>query len=384
MLALSLSGRVVVATDLRPLHNVTVRLEGPASILSRVPGSQTITIPRSFTWSRQLTGFGGSRWDCWTQEVQNKVPGITWEQFRDGVLLRNPQLNADGRLFRPYKAYLVPEPNIVPQAYLETRTDAAGAYSFARPEQPTTYELQVQLEGYAHFAQPLVVNASVTQPIMLVPQTNAGTLPSSGVRSARVDYGTLPSKVRRLIDQALSMLGDDGQVFDALPPDLRKLCFGSRFLANPNHPRYKDFACADVVSIALTAAGCDLRWGSQANPHMADFYHPDRGNSRLIEIHSQSDWQPGDVLVYGSGAPSSRARHVNLYVGPFSGIDRSGKRYGLSDGVDVVEGSLDFWSNGRQLGTGIIGCNLQRCLQAKRGAYTWVRHVRLRELAGHP
>ena len=86
------------------------------------------------------------------------------------------------------------------------------------------------------------------------------------------------------------------------------------------------------------------------------------------------------MLVYGNGAPNARAGHVNLYVGPFTGIDRSGKAYNLSDGADVVEGSLDFWANGRELGTGIIGCNLQRCLQSKRGAYSWVRHVRLREL----
>jgi hypothetical protein len=152
-------------------------------------------------------------------------------------------------------------------------------------------------------------------------------------------------------------------------------------LDNPNHARYKDFACADVVSIALSAAGFDIKWGGSANPHMADYYHPDRGNAKLTEIRDPNDWQPGDVLVYGSNAPSSKARHVNLYVGPFSGTDRSGKTYRLSDGVDVVEGSLDFWSQGKQLGTGIIGCNLQRCLQAKRGAYTWVRHVRLHEVA---
>ena len=114
---------------------------------------------------------------------------------------------------------------------------------------------------------------------------------------------------------------------------------------------------------------------------MADYYHPDRGNSKLIEITSPQDWLPGDVLVYGRDQPGSRAGHVNLYVGPMSGTDRSGKRYSLSDGNDVVEASIDVMSQGRQIGTGVIGCNLQRCLQAKRGIYTWVRHVRLRELA---
>ena len=177
------------------------------------------------------------------------------------------------------------------------------------------------------------------------------------------------------------MLGDDTAVYDALPPALQPLCYGARFADDPDHFNYKDIVCADLVTITLTAAGCDVQWGGAANPHMADHYHPDRGNPRLVEITSPSDWLPGDVLVYGRDAPSSRAGHVNLYVGPFSGTDRSTRRYALSDGCDVVEASLDFTAQGRRLGTGVIGCNLQRCLNAKRGMYTWVRHVRLRELA---
>lgn len=376
----SLSGRVAASTTLAPLDAIPVRLYGPASALKTIPGVQIFPPTNQVRWTRQLTGFGGSRWECWTKEVQTKVPGITWEQFRDEALLRNPQLHADGRLFRPHKAYLIPEATTTPNAMVETRTDTQGNYTFALP-QAASYELRVEAAGHQRFLLPVVVNTHVTQPILLVPLASGSQQPTSNVRSARPDYASLPDKIKRLIGHALAMLGDDGQVFDTLPSELRQMCYGAAFLANPNHPRYKDFACADVVSIVLKAAGCNIAWGSAANPHMADYYHPDRGNSNLIEVTNPRDWYPGDILVYGSNAPSSRAGHVNMYVGPFSGVDRSGKAYGISDGVDVVEGSLDFWSNGRELGTGIIGCNLQRCLQSKRGAYTWVRHVRLRELA---
>lgn len=456
MPGLSLAGRVARSTDLAPLASVPVRLIGPAAVLGSLPGArplaqgrqitwtrqlsgfagtrwecwvkyvqgqvadiaweqfrdgallynpalnpehlfkadQTYLIPEStaaapYTWSRQLTSFAGSRWDCWTNHVQNRVQGITWEQFRDGALAYNPQLNADGRLFRTEKAYLIPQNDTTPRACLETTTDAQGGYTFTLGDQPATCEIQVELDGYARFVLPLVVNSAVSQAIVLVPQADTAPpagrtqgLGSSGsARSARSDYATLPDKARAVIDLALFMLGDDAQVFDALPPNLRKMCYGSAFLANPNDFHYKDIVCADLVSIALKGAGLDIAWGGGANPHMADYYHPDRGITKYFEISDPNDWLPGDVLVYGKDPTNSRAGHVNLYVGPFSGTDRSGKTYNLSDGVDVVEASMDFMSNGKEIGTGVIGANLQRCLTAKRGIYTWVRHVRLRELA---
>lgn len=334
-----------------------------------------------YTWTRQLHGFTGNRWQCWEAHVRDAVPGITWEQFRDGALLYNPQLNADGRIFNPAKAYLLPETSRGPRAYLSTATDVQGVYRFALGTEAAVCELQIEIDDYARYVLPLAINGDVTQPVLLLPLADDGGSAPVLVRSERTDYAALPSKARRVIDQALLMLGDDTQVYGALPPTLQQMCYGARFSNDPNHFNYKDIVCADLVSIALTAAGCDIRWGGAANPHMADYYHPDRGNTRLVEITNPQDWLPGDVLVYGSGATNSRAGHVNLYVGSLSGTDRSGKRYTLSDGCDVVEASIDFTSQGKLMGTGVIGCNLQRCLSAKRGIYTWVRHVRLRELA---
>jgi hypothetical protein len=451
MSGLSLSGRVVRSTDLAPIAAITLRLLGPASAFAGLPNAQPVpqgwqiawtrqltgfagtrwdcwtkyvqgsvphitwqqfcdgalthnpslnpdhlfkadqtylipaeTAAAPYTWSRQITNFAGSRWDCWTTYIQNQVQGITWEQFRDAALVYNPQLNADGRLFKTDKAYLIPINDATPRAAIETLTDAQGNYSFTLGDQPAICEIQAEVDQYARFVLPLSINGAITQPITLIPQSGGtanGPGMSGSVRSCRADYPSLPDKARRVIDQALFMLGDDARVFDALPLDLQKMCYGWQFLNNPNDFHYKDIVCADLVSIALKGAGLDIAWGGAANPHMADYYHPDRGNARITEITDPNDWLPGDVLVYGSGATNTRAGHVNLYVGPFSGADRSGTTYHLSDGVDVVEGSMDFMSNSKEIGTGVIGCNLQRCLQGKRGIYTWVRHVRLRELA---
>ena len=78
---LSLAGRVVRSTDLAPLPGVAVRLVGPAAALAGVPGAQPLAGGQQITWTRQLTGFAGTRWDCWVKYLRGQVPGLTWEQF---------------------------------------------------------------------------------------------------------------------------------------------------------------------------------------------------------------------------------------------------------------------------------------------------------------
>lgn len=378
-----LSGRIVRTHDLTPVSHIQIQLHGPAQALAQFP--QIHSVEQPFTWNRILTDFAGHRWNCWETHIQHQVQGITWADFRDDVLRYNPHLNDDGRLFQADKSYFIPQNDPTPRAYAETTTDSDGAYYFILDDKPDIYELRVENDTYERFVLPLAINGDTTQPVTLVPKpkhtiTPEGSHISSNVRSARSDYANLPTKTQQLISLALGMLGDDAQVFDMLPPELRRLCYGERFLNNPNHFHHKDIVCADLISIALKGAQITMEWPSSANPHMADYYHPDRGNNHLIEIHNPHDWRPGDILVYGHGATNSRAGHVNLYVGIFTGTDHSGKTYRLSDNVEIVEASIDFISNGKEIGTGITGATLQRCLQGKRG-YTWVRHVRLRELA---
>jgi hypothetical protein len=325
-----------------------------------------------YAWTRALQGFSGTRWQCWVAYVRDSVPGITWEQFRDDVLRYNPHLNADGRLFLPDRAYLLPQVVAQPRAEIQLRAGPDGAFTLSIPASGELIEITAACEGYAPALAIIAANGSSSCTLVLSP---ADARASGTVRSALTTYARIDLLRRAIIDAGLAMLGDDRQTYDALPPVLQQLCFGSRYVTQPSNRYYKDIVCADVVSIALRAAGCRLWPG---NTHLADYYHPARAGGALVTVEDQQ-LLPGDILVFGNGAPEARAAHVALYVGPFYGRDRSGVEYALPAGFDVVEGSILFAHQGRPLGTGVIGITLAQCRQGRRG-YSWMRAVRLREL----
>ena len=329
-----------------------------------------VSPPQEIAWSRSLTGFAGSRWDCWEAHINGKVP-ITWEEFRDNALVHNPHLAEDGRLFKPEKSYLVPDVTSTVRASIETKTDANGKFRFENIAAGAGGLLEVSAAGTTPVRVPVVVNADIHQPITV----KGG---GSGVRSALPQYGSLHPKVRAIIDQALGMLGDERSVYDTLPANLQKMCYGAQFVNDPNNQYYKDIVCADLVSIALAAAGFNLGWNSGANPHMAQHYAP--GPAELLEISDPNDWQPGDVQVYGNHG-AARAGHVTIYVGPFQGTDRAGKTYALSANNDIVEASMNFdLASGQRWGLGNIAATRKQCMERKRG-YQWVKRVRLQQVA---
>lgn len=61
------------------------------------------------TWNVRLSGFFGNRWQVWEQFVAGRVPGLSWEQFKEIVLVYNPHLEADGFVFYPEKSYMLPQ-----------------------------------------------------------------------------------------------------------------------------------------------------------------------------------------------------------------------------------------------------------------------------------
>jgi hypothetical protein len=80
MASLSLSGRVVRSTDLIPLAGIPVRLVGPAAALAGFAGVQPLPQGKLVTWTRQISGFAGTRWDCWTKFLQGKMTNLAWNQ----------------------------------------------------------------------------------------------------------------------------------------------------------------------------------------------------------------------------------------------------------------------------------------------------------------
>lgn len=59
-------------------------------------------------WHYQLTGYYGNRWDVWERYVAGRGHSMSWEYFKEAVLVYNPHLETDGFVFYPDKAYLLP------------------------------------------------------------------------------------------------------------------------------------------------------------------------------------------------------------------------------------------------------------------------------------
>jgi hypothetical protein len=82
-------------------------------LTAAAPPSPTLESPpvtvNGISWSRTLTGFSGNRWQAWQQHVEGQVSGITWEEFKDEVLIYNPDLEADSYIFLADKQYLLPQ-----------------------------------------------------------------------------------------------------------------------------------------------------------------------------------------------------------------------------------------------------------------------------------
>lgn len=134
--------------------------------------------PEEITWTRKLTGFYGNRWQAWEQFVKGQVPGITWHEFKDQALIYNPQLEADGYIFRPEKEYLLPEishePPSPPTAevkglymtYWATRSAKLRSHVLDLLETTELNAVVVDIKGddgflYDTFTQPDISNAEL-------------------------------------------------------------------------------------------------------------------------------------------------------------------------------------------------------------------------------
>jgi len=332
------------------------------------------------TWTRSLTGFAGNRWEAWEQHVSGAVQGLTWAEFKDQVVAHNPDLAADGYLLRAAKTYLLPENGPEPRYYLAASSDAEGSYRFEGLG-PGTYQLVAEAEGYHRYTSVVTLAADAAHDIALLWAGPAMVSDWSG-------YPTAAEGVRKLIDQALRMLGDDATVYDSLPPDLVKLAWGRFFLNDPNHFHYKDIVCADLVTICLVAAGASVLGWTVEDPtgigytstHAANYYRPSDDHPYLREPEEDEPWLPGDIIIYGDrDLAVDRVEHVDVYVGPFHGVDLSGNVYPAERGYDVVNASIDYMSGGQEIGTAIKPFTLDYC-QTKRFGFKWWRRVRHKEV----
>jgi hypothetical protein len=338
---------------------------------------ENLPAPDEIAWTRSLSGLIGNRWQCWEAHVRDQVQGITWSEFMTGVVERNPVLREDGYVFLASKTYLLPENPATPVYYVHTVTDGQGRYAFTELTTPGNYRLIVEAEGCFRYHDRLSLQADMELDVTLV-------VKGARMASQWEGYATAPEEVRRLIDQALSMLGDDPIAFDALPADLRRLATGSYF-PDPNHLRYKDIVCADLVSICLHAAGVDHDWpvtepaGTPfVSSHAANYYRPRADHPKLRVVAEDEEWLPGDILIYWDGnLPDISLNHVNLYVGPYSGTDLNGTVHPPARGYDVVNASVNYLVGGIEYGTDIRPATKAYCTGVR---YHYEHVMRLRHV----
>jgi len=359
-------------------HNPALRDDGFVFLRKKTYWlPENVLGPTEIAWTRELTGFAGTLGRCWEEHVRDQVQGITWAEFREQVVEHNPVLREDDYLFKAEKTYVLPENRTKPLYYLFTTTDRRGRYTFPGLTAPGECELVVEAVGFHPYRRHLSLQDDTVHDI---------TLQGLGPRmvSNWAGYRTASPKIRKLIDQALSMLGDDAKVFDSLPPDLQRLAWGFNFRDNPSDLYYKDIVCADLVTICLHAAGFDHEWEVRdptgegfTTGNAANYYRPAPGHPKLREVAEDEEWLPGDILIYWNGdLATNRVKHVNLYVGPFSGVDLSGNFHPASKGYDVVNASIDFFDpDGVEVGTAVRPVTRHYCL-TRRFGYQHVRRMR--------
>ena len=183
------------------------------------------------------------------------------------------------------------------------------------------------------------------------------------------------------------MLGDDHEVFDLLSEEMKPLAWGHD--KPPSSMYHKDIVCADLVSVCLRAAAVNF-WPSSSvydptgrgytSPHAANYYRPNP--PYVDEVPDGERWRPGDVIIYGwRPETEDRVYHVNLYVGPFSGTDVSGRTHAEAQGYEVINASLDHLSDeGAELGTAVTPLTRDHC-RTYRCGYNWWKRVRVSELS---
>ena len=69
---------------------------------------KTVVAPSDVVWTRPLTHFSGNRWQVWELYVRDQAPGMTWEQFKAGMVVHNQHLIQSGYVFQYYETYLLP------------------------------------------------------------------------------------------------------------------------------------------------------------------------------------------------------------------------------------------------------------------------------------
>jgi hypothetical protein len=126
-----------------------------------------VTVQPEVFWTRRLSGFFGSRWDAWERFIKGKAAGITWTEFVDQVVQKNPALAADGWVFQREKAYQLPQ-NIDETVVIAiAHTDASGRLKISDLPAPGSYQLTIDGTGFRPYRGTLSIEKNQTFEITL-------------------------------------------------------------------------------------------------------------------------------------------------------------------------------------------------------------------------
>ncbi len=423
-MSFSIAGMVQDASSGVPLTGATVRLVAAQNLLGGRGGAQPTG--RKYTWSRVINGGdvaappNNFRFTCYQKFVQPTIPAsdLSQQDFIDGVLDWNPNLNDTGKLFVEGKFYFIPTEDGGPELQLTTTSDGSGNYHFDGLTQPGVYGFIVENNGYvsSHTAlqifPPEVANQNPPPTIRL--DLKIAPQPPSNLRMRTLESDLNPAQ-QRFVECAINLITDDERkAYDFLPQlhpfqnpnlDLQPFCTG--WLGrSPDLKRLfqdKDIVCADLPSFCYAYAfGHGPQWtvrdrsgggSNKTNPHCANYYYPANLTSGsgiqalsgfVPNLPLDASWRPGDLIVFWAESPAQVQQglviplHVNVYVGKFAGTDLDGRTWTgsvpmvVNTSLNDTSGGIDRW------GPKVATFPLANALQGF-GFHT-IQHVRLTDL----
>lgn len=399
-------GNVVDADSGQPLAGAKVYLAAGQQQLNGVGGA--IPTGKGYSWTRLINGSEVGtpkyRYAAYEKLIQPNIPAgvLDFPTFRDRVLDWNAHLEADGRLFLPGHLYVIPTLDNGPEMVIETISNEAGFFSFSGLERSGVYGFQAEKAGYKTALQTNPVfdsmislpDATIPMPLTLSKLPAPQPATQQRIYSTDANRASLPTAVQKFVQLALLLVTDNEAKACAFLNQLNP-----RLPFQPYGPTKQvpdtDVVCADLPSLCYAyALGRTPNWvatrpedGIRCNPHMATMYLPQPGNSGSLQSVNgpvmdnsllNDTWKLGDLIIYGQTL-GGRASHVNVYVGPFEGIDLDGKPQQRANRPSVINTSINDQGGDPRINHGVLAFDLAGA--AKPGfAGKWVQHVRLLDL----
>ncbi|MEZ4866958.1 MAG: peptidoglycan DD-metalloendopeptidase family protein [Caldilineaceae bacterium] len=136
-------------------------------------------IPAEIVWDRPLAGFSGSLRDCWQAQVENKVVGLSYGDFKAAMTTHNPNVAAEGRLHAEQR-YNLPRNSGQTEYAVAATTDSQGRFAF--PDLPAgSYQLTVTAPGMEPYATGFSAHQTMTLAVTL--QRKAWSILDTGTRA---------------------------------------------------------------------------------------------------------------------------------------------------------------------------------------------------------